>query len=127
MRLVHFIFVVCVLSFSIQSGSCSYIFDILQQAIHTKIGIIPALIALLLNATVGLYSLYTSFLIQNLGVIKDLPKRIPTLSEIFEFGKNALIGLPFEVVINVIHEFCKCSVCRRLNTIGKTNANRLHL
>lgn len=78
MRLIHFAIFVCALSFSVQNGSCGYIFDMLEQAIHTKI-----------------------------GVIKDLPKRIPTISEIFEFGKNAVLGLPFEIVANVIHEFCK--------------------
>lgn len=94
MRFVHFTIFVCALSFSIQSGSSSYILDVLQQAINTKV-----------------------------GVIKDLPKRIPTLGEIFEFGKNALFGFPLELVVNVIHEFCKYSVCSSFNSIKKHMLN----
>lgn len=78
MRLIHFAIFVCALSFSVQNGSCSYVLDMLEQAINTKI-----------------------------GVIKDIPKRIPGLKDIFEFGKNLLIGLPFEIIVNIIHEFCK--------------------
>lgn len=97
MRFIHFIIFVCALSFSIQNGSCNYIFDMLEQAIHTKI-----------------------------GVIKDLPKRIPTLSEIFEFGKNILLGVPLEIMVNIIHEFCKLSIFIEYHD-RKTNTNRLPL
>lgn len=78
MRFIHFVIFVCALSFTVQNGSCNYILDMLEQAIHTKI-----------------------------GVIKDLPKRIPTLGDIFEATKNILLGCPLEILINIIHEFCK--------------------
>lgn len=80
MRFIHFTIVVCVLSFSLHNGSCGFIRDAIKQAVHTTF-----------------------------GVIKDIPNRIPTPNEIFEFGKNALIGLPLELTFNVIHEFCKYS------------------
>lgn len=80
MRSIHFTIVVCVLSFSLHTGSCGFIPNFLRQAIHTTV-----------------------------GVIKDIPKRIPTPSEIFEFGKTVLIGLPSELTFNVIHELCKYS------------------
>ena len=80
MRFIHFTVFICAFSLSLQDGSCSYILDALQHTLNVK-----------------------------LGLIKDIPNRIPTPSEIFEFGKNALIGFPMEVIINIIHEFCKYS------------------
>lgn len=78
MRFIHLVIFVGALSFTVQNGSGSYVLDMLEQAINTKI-----------------------------GVIKDIPNRIPGLSDIFEFGKNILIGLPFEIIVNIIHEFCE--------------------
>lgn len=80
MRLIHFTIFICVLSFSIQNGSCGFIIDAIRQGVHTA-----------------------------LGFIKDIPNKIPTPTEVFEFGKNILIGIPAELTINVIHEFCKYS------------------
>lgn len=78
MRFIHFTIVVCILPFSFQNGSCSFIGDAFRQGFNTAI-----------------------------GFIKDIPKKIPTPTEIFDFGKNILIGLPGELTINVIHEFCE--------------------
>lgn len=78
MRLIHFTIFVCIFSFSLQSGSCWFLGDAIRQGFHTTI-----------------------------GFIKDLPNRIPTPNEVFEFGKNVLIGIPLELTINVVHEFCK--------------------
>lgn len=81
MRFIRFAIFFCILSFSFQNGSSGFIGDAIQQGFHTAF-----------------------------GVIKDIPNRIPTPSEVFEFGKNILIGLPMELTINVIHEFCKESL-----------------
>lgn len=78
MRLIHFTIVLCVLSFSLHDGSCSLIGDLIRQGIHTAA-----------------------------GAIKSIPKLIPTPKEIFELGKNALIGLPLELALNVFNEVCK--------------------
>lgn len=79
MRFIQSAIFVCIIAFSFQNGSCGFIGDAFQQGIHTAF-----------------------------GFIKDIPNRIPTPNEVFEFGKNILIGLPMELTINVIHEFCKC-------------------
>lgn len=78
MRFIHFTIVVCILSFSSQHVSCGFLGDAIRQGINTAV-----------------------------GFIKDIPNRIPTANEVFEFGKNILIGIPSEITINVIHEFCK--------------------
>lgn len=78
MRFIHFTIVVCVLSFSIQSGSGGFLLDAFRQGFQTTV-----------------------------GFIKDIPNRIPTPNEVFEFGKNVLIGFPLELSISVVHEFCK--------------------
>lgn len=78
MRFIHFTIFVCVLSFSFQNGSCGFFGDAIRQGINTAV-----------------------------GFIKDIPNRIPTASEVFEYGKNILIGLPSELTIKIVHEFCK--------------------
>lgn len=81
MRFIRFAIFVCIFSISFQNGSCSFIGDAIQQGFHTA-----------------------------LGFIKDIPHKIPTPHEVFEFGKNVLFGLPMELTINVVHEFCKYSL-----------------
>lgn len=78
MRFIHFAIVICILSISFQNVSCGFFGDAIRQGISTAV-----------------------------GFFKDLPNRIPTPNEIFEYGKNILIGIPSEITINIIHEFCK--------------------
>lgn len=80
MRFFHFTIILCIFSFSLQSGSCGFLGDAIRQGFQTTI-----------------------------GFIKDLPKRIPTPNDVFELGKNVLIGFPLELTIGVVHEVCKYS------------------
>lgn len=85
MRFVSFAFVLCVVGFSLQSCSCGFILDALHAA--------------KLNIQQGFHT--------TIGVAKDLPKRFPTPNEVYEFGKNVVIGLPLELTFDVIHQFCE--------------------
>lgn len=43
------------------------------------------------------------------GVIESIPRSIPTIDDFFNLGKNAFIGLPFEIAFAAINKFCKFS------------------
>lgn len=80
MRSIHFTIAVCVLSIFVHSGSCGFFGDVIRQGLRTT-----------------------------LGIVRDIPNRIPSPNKLFEMTKNALIGVPLELTFDVIHEFCKYS------------------
>lgn len=93
MRFINFTIGACILSFFLHSGSCGYIGDALQQGVRAT------------------YS-----------IIKGIPNRIPKPNEVFEFGKNVVLGFPLELTFSAIHEFCKYAP----HTIQNIHVNPVH-
>lgn len=56
---------------------------------------------------VGLGDVVSSIVATATGVIASIPRSIPTLEDFFDFGKNAFIGLPYQIAFAAINEFCK--------------------
>lgn len=48
------------------------------------------------------------------GVINKLPDVIPSADGLFQLGKNAIAGYPFDVAFKVINTFCRCLTMNNL-------------
>lgn len=89
MRVFKFIVFVCILLCESRSGSASLIGDAIGQISKSSV-----------------------------GILKQIPRSIPTPNEFFELSKNAILGYPSTVVFDLINNFCKYPIHDEISQIA---------